>query len=85
MGWEMGVSYKREGTYACLWLTDVDVWQTPTLQLSTGSQPPALASQYDLWIQGHISGALPLVLWFGEEWLAAWHSSSSFDPLCDPG
>ena len=58
---------------------------TPTLQLSTGSQPPALASQYDLWIQGHISGALPLVLWFGEEWLAAWHSSSSFDPLCDPG
>ena len=30
MGWEMGVSYKREGTYACLWLTDVDVWQKPT-------------------------------------------------------
>ena len=28
MGW--GGRFKREGTYACLWLIHVDVWQRPT-------------------------------------------------------
>ena len=27
MGWEMGGRFKREGTYAYLWLMYIDVWQ----------------------------------------------------------
>ena len=30
MGWEVGGSFKREGTYVYLWLIHVDVWQKPT-------------------------------------------------------
>ena len=29
MEWEVGGRFKREGTYVCLWLTHVDVWQKP--------------------------------------------------------
>ena len=29
MGWEMGGRFKREGTFVCLWLIHVDVWQKP--------------------------------------------------------
>jgi hypothetical protein len=29
MGWEVGGSFKREGTYVHLWLILVDVWQKP--------------------------------------------------------
>ena len=29
-GWEVGGRFKREGTYAHLWLIHVDVWQEPT-------------------------------------------------------
>ena len=29
-GWEMGVRFKREGTYVYLWLIHIDVWQKPT-------------------------------------------------------
>ena len=29
MGWEMGESFKREGTYVHLWLIHVNVWQKP--------------------------------------------------------
>ena len=28
-GWEVGGSFKREGTYVHLWLIHVDVWQKP--------------------------------------------------------
>ena len=27
LGWEVGVDFKRVGTYVYLWLIDVDVWQ----------------------------------------------------------
>ena len=30
VGWEVGGRFKREGTYAYLWLIHVDVWQKPT-------------------------------------------------------
>ena len=30
MGWEVGGSLTREGTYVYLWLIHVDVWQKPT-------------------------------------------------------
>ena len=30
MGWGVGGSFKREGTYVYLWLIHVDVWQKPT-------------------------------------------------------
>ena len=30
IGWEVEGSFKREGTYICLWLIHVDVWQKPT-------------------------------------------------------
>ena len=30
MGWEVGGSFKREGTYVYLWLIHVDGWQKPT-------------------------------------------------------
>ena len=30
MGWGVGGGFKREGTYVCLWLIHVDVWQKPT-------------------------------------------------------
>ena len=30
MGWEVGVDFKRVGTYVYLWLIDVDIWQKPT-------------------------------------------------------
>ena len=30
MEWEMQVRFNREGTHVYLWLTHVDVWQTPT-------------------------------------------------------
>ena len=30
MGWELGGSFKHEGTYVYLWLIHVDVWQKPT-------------------------------------------------------
>ena len=29
MGWEVGGSFKREGTYVYLWLIHVDEWQKP--------------------------------------------------------
>ena len=29
-GWVVGGKLKREGTYLCLWLIHVDVWQKPT-------------------------------------------------------
>ena len=29
MGREMGGTFKREGTYVCLWLIHVDAWQKP--------------------------------------------------------
>ena len=29
-GWEVGGSFKREGTYVHLWLIHSDVWQKPT-------------------------------------------------------
>ena len=29
MGWEVGGSFKREGTYVYLWLIHDDVWQKP--------------------------------------------------------
>ena len=29
MGGEVGGTFKREGTYACLWLIHGDVWQKP--------------------------------------------------------
>ena len=29
MGWEVGVDFKRVGTYVYLWLIDVDIWQKP--------------------------------------------------------
>ena len=29
-GWEVGASFKREGTYVYLWLINVDGWQKPT-------------------------------------------------------
>ena len=29
MGWEVGGSFQREGTYVYLWLMHVDVWQKP--------------------------------------------------------
>ena len=31
LGREVGWSFKREGTYVCLWLIHVDVWQKPAL------------------------------------------------------
>ena len=31
MGWEAGVSFKREGTYVYLWLIHVDIWQKHTI------------------------------------------------------
>ena len=31
MGWEVGMRFKREGTYVYLWLIHVDVWQKPKL------------------------------------------------------
>ena len=30
MGWEVAGRFKRKGTYVCLWLIHVDVWQKPT-------------------------------------------------------
>ena len=30
-GWEMGGTFRREGTYVYLWLIHVDVWQKPTV------------------------------------------------------
>ena len=30
MGQEMGGGFRKEGTYVCLWLIHVDVWQKPT-------------------------------------------------------
>ena len=30
MGWEVGRTFKREGTFVCLWLIYVDIWQKPT-------------------------------------------------------
>ena len=30
MGWEIGGRVQREGTYSCLWLIHIDVWQKPT-------------------------------------------------------
>ena len=30
IGREVGGRFKREGTYVCLWLIHVDVWQKPT-------------------------------------------------------
>ena len=30
VGWEVGGRFKREGTYAYLWLIHMDVWQKPT-------------------------------------------------------
>ena len=30
MGWEVGGSFKREGTYVYLWLLHIDTWQKPT-------------------------------------------------------
>ena len=30
MGWEVGGSFQREGTYVYLWLMHLDVWQKPT-------------------------------------------------------
>ena len=30
MGREMGAGIKREGTYVCLWLIHVDLWQKPS-------------------------------------------------------
>ena len=30
MAWEVPRRFKREGTYAYLWLIHVDVWQKPT-------------------------------------------------------
>ena len=30
MGWEVGGSFRREGTRVYLWLIHVDVWQEPT-------------------------------------------------------
>ena len=30
MGWEVGGTVKREGTYVYLWLIHVDIWQKPT-------------------------------------------------------
>ena len=35
MGWEGRGRYKREGTYVCLWLIPVDVWQKPTQYCKT--------------------------------------------------
>lgn len=31
MGWEVGGKFKREKTYAYLWLIHVDMWQKATL------------------------------------------------------
>ena len=53
MGWEMGGSFKREGTYVCLWLTHVNVWQKQTeyckaiiLQLKTNLKDDSLCYVY---------------------------------------
>ena len=27
MGWPVGGRFKREGTYVCLWLIHLDIWQ----------------------------------------------------------
>ena len=38
-GWQVGGSFKREGTNVFLWLTHVDVWQKPT-QYCKANYPP---------------------------------------------
>ena len=30
MGWEVGRSFKKEGTYVYIWLIHVDIWKRPT-------------------------------------------------------
>jgi len=35
MWWEVGGIFKREGTYAYLWLIHVDEWQKPTQYCKT--------------------------------------------------
>ena len=68
MGWEMGVRFKREGTYVYLWLIHIDVWQKPTQQCKAIPSIKKKKKKMCAWLYIHlcqdlIYTALPLPFW----------------------